>query len=1265
MSNKVSILDNGPACEPDKFIVEVVGSQHPDTQKLVICDEAGEPLSAETAAATDEVCDAEDVASLLKVWNWDDMTGSSLSLEIASESGAPIRLPLLADRLSPTPRQEEAQLNQIVPIVPCTALPGIKSSSDLGIPVVVRSGYIYVFYHSKLWRELEVRFTDNGTRFHDVDVASYRTEKGFRAGKRAASGVALEDIWLPSQWNGRPSLPVQMMFSEVQLSPARLAYMEHHESRLEKRTRSPRLLISESSLQERWADSPDGLSMLEESNASITRYRMEMVAFPVRLCAPQRQRQPGHEWLLDQPARYISDLSGEYMGQALASTRETVNTWRKGISTEPSREFESEAWHACQDSCDAETSAFWASQALETDTLQSARQRKLHAVLLPDPMYRMRHLASRIGNLQALLQDCTRLAMEHPHHGSALLLHNLAVPSRIGNGPNPLSKSLRDKLNEDGKREINIATAAIERAHVRQLLENSQQALAAALELGQYQQCIADHLSLDRFDYQAAMFSAVRMLASIATPAAQLDPLAFNGDIHDAVTGRQLHRAGRSSAQQLLASIANNDRHPLHVMLWPTIEEEQLFTVYQAPSTEELNQGDGCFRATALACLEDQDAGDPASETLDGITLAALMESGTLQDSFNVQLAAKQGMAVLSKINEILHGAVQAAENRLTELANQAIADNARQSQAQHLSKLGAEARAVNIKLHGMQAEHLRQTMPRAFENAHFIRSDGLGQAGISNYYLLGLEDLPEVDPNAAAAALYGEYRDGSGRLLATTNARSARRAGMPIVPESGSYFVIPANSHTATVLRELNRAINEEALAGSALIAAQSGSGQLKSSLQLATEKLRRAREGLSYRALNSRPFSAMVLMVEMWNVRIAMVHHERILLERAWIRTVGGNISVWADLTLAFEALAAKLTGSQPLTVFAERALFQLPDNLVRKLFGIRLARYVVQTVTVRVLAAAFAGLLLAGLSFSDALHAARWADNAIWGHYMMAAGGLLGVGTALLSGSVLFGPVGLVAVTLIIGGAVLVTLFSNTDFEDWLAGSVFGEKSTLSNALRSASDTIPFLNGSPHYLEEPDEAFYRLVGLLAGMTIQVDSNPHYDPHARIVGNCSLEQLIGRANTRITVTSNIMGLAAQLGRSNSIVRCCLARREKHTTPTPQGTSEQSILRLIPSQSEPLLEHVTGNTVAVYVNTPANIRQSSHGYQFIDEYYWEIRAQLRLADSARGTSWAFPAPGPKVKPVDPAQYAEPDFRKTDQLLWADQETHGVTGTKT
>lgn len=1257
MSSKISILDNGPACEPEKFIVEIVGNQHPDTQKLVICDEAGEPLRSVSAAAKEEARNEEEFASLLKIWNWDDMPGKSLSLEVASESGKSIRLPLLAGRLRPTPRQEEAQLNQIVPIVPCTALPGIQNPSDQGAPVMVRSGYIYVFYHSKLWRELEVRFTDNGTRFHDVDVASYRAGKGFKTGKREPSGVGLEDIWLPSQWNGHPSLPVQMMFSEVQLSAARLTYMESHESRLEQRTRGPRLLISESSLRERWAASPDGLSMLDERNASITRYRMDMFAFPVRLCAPQRQRQPGHEWLLDQPARFISDLAGSYMEQAFANTRETVDTWRKGISTEPPKQFESEAWHACQDSCDAEISAFWAAREPETDALASARQRKLHAVLLADPMYRMRHLASRIDNLQELLKDCTRLATEHPHHASALLLHNLAVPPRIGGGLNPMSQSLRNKLNDDGKREINIATAAIERAHVRKLLENAQQALAAALELGQYQQCIADHLSLDGFDYQAAMFFAVRLLASIATPAAQLDPLAFNGDIHDAVTGLSLHRSGRSSAQQLLTSIAKNDRHPLHVMLWPQIKDDQLFAAYEAPDVKESNPGDGRFQATALASLEDQGAGDSDSETLDGITLAALMENGTLQDAFTLQLGAKQGMMVLSRINEILHGAVQAAERHIDELAN-----HAKANQNQHRNALAAQTRKVNIRLHGMQAEHLRQTMPQAFEGAHFIRAGNIGQATIRDYYLFGLEDLPEVDPNAAAARIYGEYRDGGGRLLATTDARSARRSGMPIIPESGTYFVIPANSHTAGVLRELNRAINDEALAASALVAAQPTSHSTKTPLQLAIDNLRRAREGSVYRALNSRPFSAMLLMMEVWNVQIASLEAQMITFERGSIRAFSGIIGSGLDLLLAMEALTSKLAGSQSIYSIAGRPFLTLSQERLNRIFGTKLAAYITKDVTVRLVGQIFAGLIFAGLSLSDAIHAARWADSAIWGHYMMAAGGLLGAGAALLKGSALFGLVGIVTVALIIGGAAVVALFSNTDFEDWLAGSIFGEQGAVSSVLHNVADMLPFMEATSRYLTEPDQAFYRLVGLLTGIRIRINSNPDHDPRARLGGDSSPEVLIMRANTRITVTSNILGLAAQLGTPEKIVRCCLARREISITPTPQGTSHQSILRLLPDQSAPLLTHITKDAVTLYVNTPPGTHQNGRGYRLIDEYHWEVRAQVRLEDEHRDRVWLFPAPEPKVSSVNPAQHTQPNFRKTKQLLWADQETHGATG---
>ena len=1273
MNDSICILGRGPACEPDKLIVQIIGKHHPDTQKLLLCNAQGQPLEADTAAAVTERLTYDDVSSVLKLWDWQALSAKALYLEVASESGPPLRLPLLRD-LRVTPRQFDAQLNQIVPIVPCTALPGIRSAQDMGTPVLVRSGYIYVFYHGKLWRELEVRFSDAGTFFHDIDVASYRQAQGFAVGKRLASGVALEDIWLPAQGNGQRAGAAQLMFSEVQLSAPRLDHLESHELRLAPRTRSPNLLVTEAGWEKHWANCPDGQAMLEAFSSGATsptadRFRMELLTFPVNLCAPQRQRQPGHEWLLDQPAHLLCDLTGGYPEKAGNTTRQLVETWRTGVAAAPPAEFESEAWRSCYAGCDPDAAAVWQALPAQTDALQSARDRQLYAVLLPDPMYRLRHLHARIDSLQELLSYCTQLAVEHPHHASALLLHNLAVPPRIGGGRNPLYHSLQGKLNDNGKQQINIATAAVERAQVWRLLESAQQALAEGLKLEEYQQCLADHLSLDDFDYAASMFFAARLLACLATTPAQLDPLAIRGDIHDAVTGARLHFPGRNPGQLLLSEIANRANHPLHVMLWPQVSEDQLFAAYQRPAEDEPNQGDGRFRATALARLEDQDAPDDDSDTLDGMTLAALMNSGSLQDSFSAHPSFRAGMAVLGKINDILNSAVLAAQSRLTGLANDTIANNqatARhqadlqrvgRDQSRHRGELGEHARTADIRLHGMSTEQLRQMLPSAFEGARFVR---IGNVTLSDYYLFGLEDLPEVDPNAAATRMYGQYLDVNGRELGMTNARSARRAGMPVVPESGVYFAIPRNSATAGILSQLNHALHEQALAGSALVASQANARQLGAALQEATDRLRRARDGALHRTLNSKPFSAAVLMLEMWNVRVAMQESERIELERGWTRSVAGNIGAWGELVLAFEILVAKFSASQPLTVFAERTVFRMSQQRLEGIFGVRLAAYVIKEVTVRLLGQITAGLLLTGLNLSDALHASRWADNAIWGHYMMAAGGLLAAGGALVVGSALFGPVGLAALVLIIGGAAVVALLSNTPFEDWLAGSVFGEEGALSSAIRSGVDLMPGITSRSRHLEDPDEGFYRLVGLFSGIQISIEPNPDYDPQSLGYVQGSPQQIKTRASTRITVRSNIRGMAAQLGSPNLIVQCQLFHNEISYGHGRDGLGRRAVLRPL-GMSNPLLQHVTPDALVLYFNTPANTRQS-HPFQNMDEYHWEVRAQFRLHDTRQSRIWAFPAPGPRAAPVNPADHTEPSFRKKDQLLWADQDTHTATG---
>jgi hypothetical protein len=55
--------------------------------------------------------------------------------------------------------------------------------------------------------------------------------------------------------------------------------------------------------------------------------------------------------------------------------------------------------------------------------------------------------------------------------------------------------------------------------------------------------------------------------------------------------------------------------------------------------------------------------------------------------------------------------------------------------------------------------------------------------------------------------------------------------------------------------------------------------------------------------------------------------------------------------------------------------------------------------------------------------------------------------------------------------------------------------------------------------------------------------------------------------------------------------------------------------------------------------------------------YVLTVRAQIILQGEQR--TWVFPAPSPTdVLRYDPDQHDEPDFRKTKQPFWANEQTH-------
>jgi hypothetical protein len=1270
MSANVCSLSAGAACEPAKLIVQVVGKDHPDSQRLVIYDETGqEQQEWLTKKDKPERQESATFSSVLHVWDWDSQPKRHLWLEIAASEGGPIRIPLLDD-VRPTPRQDEhqQQWNQIVPVVPMTALPGSKSFYDLGTPVLLRSGYIYVFYRNALWRELEVRVKDGKTTYHDVHVERYRQGKAFKNGARKATGQALDDIWLPAQWNNTQRTDLQLCFSEVQLSAARLKRLEQDKGLRKQRCQSPDLRVSQRGFKRLFEGQPNGKDMLEAfaafdvrdyanqnavAKARVVRLNLEINAFPVSVAAQQRVREPGYERLLDHPGRYICDLSGQFPVQSKKAAQGYLDSCEKGTPQEDTRLLELEAWSDClatlvkskqPASSDKDTTpdgaVLWEAQAATTDVLSRARSRQLCGVLLDDHMHRMRHLLSRITGLQNTLAFCAQRASLHRNHGSALLLQQLVVPNSLQGQRNPLHQAL-EKINEQGKRDINRCTATPERILLWRELAYMQGNLSDYLGKSDYQQTLADHLSLDGFDYLAASFAITSVLAALAASPAQSDPLAVNSDLTDALKGYSLYSPKASQGQVFLSKLANNPQHPLYGMLWPTLDLDTLYAPYQAPAKKEENQGDGRFRATEFAQFESQ--GAPAAkpgDTLDTSVLIGLMASGSLNSSLTVQL--KAGASALVSLYERIQGAVDTAQaavdsasDALKPIQKDAQASARKHAQAnqayeQQRNALASQGRRINVTLHGQGLGLLRSTLPQLFGGAVFIRS---GRVNVREHYVFGLEDLPSA-PARRATRFYGQYLDAEGNLLATTNGRQAARAGLDQTSDH-VLVAIPRNSATARMISALNQQFNQASQAAAQTQATQARLVRAEGVLQEAVDDLSVRNGSKAYQVLNAKPFAAGVLMLELWNVRAEWGAYQANLQEKGFARAVGGIGGAVVDLAIAMEALTVKFVSNQSILASARKVLFTISDDAAYRMLGSTLGQKLAKEFTGRLIGQTFAGFIFLGLNLYDAWYAWQWGDEAMWGYLLMAGGGAVGVAAGLFTAAPVLGltPLGWVALIMIVAGAGVAYWLSSNPIEDWMTNGPFGSSDKAATA----------------HLRDPQEAFYRLLGLFAGIRIQVSQNPDYDPRAKLDAHAALPYSISTATTVVRIESNLPGLVGQLG---SLSLKSEARMRTTTSTSSRGGNVES--SRVGATVKPVAQRPWPNALELYFTTPATQQRTDMGYLHRISYSWAVKAQFQLTD-ANGKTWYFPAPSPKTVVQASEAHKQPDFSDSEQPFWASE----------
>ncbi|MEB0047700.1 MULTISPECIES: toxin VasX [unclassified Pseudomonas] len=1238
---RLGTLTDGPSCEGAKLIVQVIGTDHSSDQRLVMFDQSGQKrLNGLTEAFVCETERSTPVHSDLWVWDWSSPLNHSLWLEIATAQGPPIHLPLLDD-VRITPRQIEAQWNQIVPVIPFTALPGTRSRYDLGTPVLCRSGYVYVFYRDRLWRELEVRQDDELTTYHDIDLQAYRQQDGFSDDYRLSSGVGLADIWLPATWNNETAGSVQLCFSEIQLSAARLKRLEEDSALRALRCQSPALHCESQTFERFFDQQPDGQAMLEAfsrfnakdaqasdtaTKASVTWRNLAARAFPVSLIAAQRARQSGFEYVLEHPGRYVCDLSGQFPAQRKTEAKACLDQWEQGATPALPDTFESSAWADClatllhhlrETTPPADDADLWQPQPTVVDVLQAARQRRLCGVLLEDPRHRLRHLHSQIQQQQQLLTLCAERASLHPHHASAVMVQQLIVPPTIGGQKNPLHACF-DTVKEAGRRDINRFTATAERALLWQQLNRAQTLLAECLQQPVTQQTLADHLSLDGFDYLAALLAVSQTVASLATVPAQLDPLASNGDVTHALSGLSLYSPQASRGQTLINDIAHDPAHPLHGMLWPAVDEAELAAPYVPPTEKIFNEGDGRLRAAHLAVFETEPGPYyPQAEHLDGHLLESLLASARLNSTLTGQ--SKAAIGTLVSIYETLAGAVETASSAVNKSA-------------------GAGTQSPNVAptsayLHGLSVGLLRSLMPNTFGEMHFInRRD----ADPQHYYLFGLSDVPTADQRPRRGV--GEYLSAGGEPLKAGNAEAFET---PSAPRTGNYklLVMPVDHPTARSLSALNRRIN--AVHKEDVDARAGDKTTVKGALQKGVDELAELGNSRVYRVLNSLPFAAGVLMLEIWNVRTEWAAAEQIRREKGVFRLVISGVGAGVDLVIALEMLTVKLAGTQSVLAAGRKVIFTISDEAARTLSTLAL-EYLVKEFTVRLFAQITSGLVLTAIGLSDAWYAWTWGDDAGWGYLMMAVGGAVSALSGLIIGTVTFlglGPAGWVALILIVIGAGIAWWLSDKPIEEWLVNGPFGTQVHSGNA----------------HLLEPQSGFYYLISLFADIRINIGTNPEFVPNAKLGSHAKTPFQVLSSNTCIRIESNLPGLISNLGTLNINAHCRL-----NTFELKAGRIKSESVpftKLINSELvQPKAQRLLPQGVELFFETPPNyafdVVTGSSGIA----QQWQVRAQCVLEQ--KNQRWHFPAPPPKDGTPFDDTYKKPNFDSEGKLYWADEITH-------
>ena len=345
---------------------------------------------------------------------YDDARRARLVLNIARSDGGTLAIPLLENARS-TEEQAGLQQNTLLAVLPLARLPGYDKQNEAPKGALPRSGRIYVFWGTHLWRELQA---DGAGQLFEVDLAHWREQaaQGASADERPPVGARQHLILLPMLLQGQAVTgELHMAYSELPWTWEYIEWLEEDLARIKRRCRN---------LAPAWA------AAIGEPEHWRATQAMPALAIDT-LSEGLRARDFAVESNLADPATFTPGFTGfaeDEWVMRLQHAKEELAEHQGDPRPEPLPDLEAGA------------------DALAEYNLRGYP--KLIGFILDDPLFSLRHATAQMRLTGAYLLCQNALVTQHPHGAYVQALYSMVMRP----GDNPLAH-LQAHLDTSGVRE--------------------------------------------------------------------------------------------------------------------------------------------------------------------------------------------------------------------------------------------------------------------------------------------------------------------------------------------------------------------------------------------------------------------------------------------------------------------------------------------------------------------------------------------------------------------------------------------------------------------------------------------------------------------------------------------------------------------------------------------------------------------------------------------------------------------------------------------